>query len=47
MYVGFLEKIMRGKLVPGSRHFCPLGHTHSLINDGVEYLEFFAVVPNQ
>ena len=34
-------------LVPGGCHYCPKGHTHSLINDGTEPLEFFAVVPNQ
>lgn len=34
-------------LSAGSCHYCPKGHTHSLINDGTEPLEFFAVVPNQ
>ena len=34
-------------LAPGGCHYCPKGHTHSLINDGTEPLEFFAVVPNQ
>ena len=31
----------------GSCHYCPKGHAHSLINDGTEPLEFFAVVPEQ
>lgn len=35
------------KLGPGDCHYCPKGHTHSLINTGSEPLEFFAVVPNQ
>lgn len=32
-------------LGPGSCHYCPQGHEHSLINDGPENLIFFAVVP--
>lgn len=33
-------------LEPGSCHYCPKGHAHSLINDQEEgNLEFFAVVP--
>lgn len=31
----------------GSCHYCPKGHSHSLINDSGANLEFFAVVPNQ
>lgn len=31
----------------GQCHYCPEGHSHSLINDGTEDLEFFAVVPKQ
>ena len=31
----------------GQCHYCPKGHSHSLINDSGEPLEFFAVVPNQ
>lgn len=31
----------------GSCHYCPKGHTHSLINDSNGNLEFFAVVPVQ
>ena len=33
------------KLEPGVCHYCPTGHTHSIINDGTEELRFFAVVP--
>ena len=29
----------------GSGHYCPKGHSHSLINDGDEDLIFLAVVP--
>ena len=35
-------------LEPGSCHYCPKGHAHSLMNDspeGGEDLRFFAVVP--
>lgn len=35
------------RLTPGACHYCPKGHTHSLINDGAEDLVFFAVVPRQ
>lgn len=35
------------RLAPGDCHYCPKGHSHSLINDGGEDLVFFAVVPNQ
>jgi mannose-6-phosphate isomerase-like protein (cupin superfamily) len=34
-------------LAPGQCHYCPKGHSHSLINDGAEELRFFAVVPEQ
>ena len=34
-------------LSAGSCHYCPKGHTHSLINDSDANLEFFAVVPVQ
>ena len=33
------------RLAPGDCHYCPEGHAHSLINDGTQTLEFFAVVP--
>lgn len=32
-------------LSPGSCHYCPMAHAHSLINDSSEDLVFFAVVP--
>lgn len=31
----------------GICHYCPKGHTHSLINDSDADLTFFAVVPEQ
>ena len=34
-------------LEAGSCHYCPKGHTHSLMNTGTADLEFFAVVPIQ
>ena len=34
-------------LVKGLCHYCPKGHTHSLINDSDNDLIFFAVVPEQ
>ncbi len=39
-----------GALMPleaGDCHYCPKGHTHSLINDSENDLVFFAVVPVQ
>lgn len=33
-------------LEKGSCHYCPMGHSHSLINDSEKDLVFFAVVPN-
>lgn len=38
------EKII---LNEGDCHYCPKGYSHSLVNDSNEYLEFFAVVPQQ
>ena len=32
-------------LEPGSCHYCPKGHEHSLINDGTEDLEILAMIP--
>ena len=32
-------------LSAGMCHYCPNGHTHSLINNSGGALEFFAVVP--
>ena len=34
-------------LETGSCHYCPKGHTHSLMNTGSEDMEFLAVIPNQ
>ena len=34
-------------LTSGDVHYCAKGHTHCLVNDGTEDLEFFAVVPQQ
>lgn len=31
----------------GECHYCPKGHSHSLINNSDGLLEFFAVVPQQ
>ena len=35
------------RVAPGICHYCPKGHSHTLINDGKEDLVFFAVVPEQ
>ena len=32
-------------MVPGTCHYCPQGHTHSLINNGTEPLVVLAVIP--
>ena len=34
-------------VVAGQCHYCPKGHSHSLINNSEGLLEFFAVVPQQ
>ena len=34
-------------LAPGICHYCPKGHSHSVINNGADTLVFFAVVPEQ
>ena len=34
-------------LQAGDVHYCPKGHTHSLVNDSESDLEFSAVVPQQ
>lgn len=31
-------------MLPGSCHYCPQGHNHSLVNDGAEPLSVFALV---
>ena len=33
--------------VAGECHYCPKGHSHSMMNQGTEKLVFFAVVPEQ
>ncbi len=35
------------RLDAGMCHYCPKGHSHSLINSGTSDLVFLAVVPNQ
>lgn len=35
------------KLEAGDCHYCPKGHSHSLINDSGNDLIFFAVIPEQ
>ncbi len=35
------------KLFPGICHYCPKGHGHDMVNDGVEELVFFAVVTKE
>ncbi|MBU5435454.1 cupin domain-containing protein [Pseudoflavonifractor sp. MSJ-37] len=35
------------ELHPGLCHYCPKGHSHSVVNDSDKDLTFFAVVPNQ
>jgi len=37
----------REKAEPGMAHYCPKGHSHSMINNGTEPVIFFAVVPEQ
>ena len=34
-------------IAEGQSHYCPKGHTHSLINDSDSDLEVFAVIPEQ
>ena len=38
---------VRKPLEAGMCHYCPKGHSHSVINDSDGELEVFAVVPNQ
>ncbi len=35
------------RLEEGGCHYCPKGHSHSLINDSDKDLIFFAVIPEQ
>ncbi|MCQ2073986.1 MAG: cupin domain-containing protein [Bacteroidaceae bacterium] len=34
-------------IAEGQCHYCPKGHTHSLINDSGSDIEVFAVIPEQ
>ena len=34
----------RETVLPGQAHYCPVGHSHSLMNNGNEELEFIAIV---
>ena len=43
----FLYDGGREEAAAGECHYCPKGHSHSMINNGSEDLVFFAVVPNQ
>lgn len=42
LYDGEYEIVLKGKC-----HYCPKGHSHSLINDSSDDLIFFAVVSEQ
>ncbi len=42
LYDGEMESVG-----PGDCHYCPKGHSHSLLNQGKEELMFWAVVPEQ
>ncbi len=35
------------ELAAGNVHYCPKGHSHSLINESNSTIRFFAVVPEQ
>ena len=41
----FLYDEGREKASAGECHYCPRGHSHSMINNGSKDLVFFAVVP--
>lgn len=42
IYDGNIENVSAGQC-----HYCPKGHTHSLINDSDKPLEFLGIVPEQ
>ena len=42
MYIGDSVEV----LTAGDCHYCPMGESHSFVNDGTEDLIFQAVVPN-
>lgn len=33
-------------ITPGMCHYCPKGHSHGIINNGIEPLIMWAVIPN-
>ena len=33
------------EILPGQCHYCPMGHAHSMRNEGSEDLIFYAVIP--
>ena len=35
------------RLCAGQAHYCPKGHSHTVINDGAEEMQFLAIVPQQ
>ena len=40
VYDGSKEKICAGSI-----HYCPMGHSHAMFNDGKDDLIYFAIVP--
>ena len=42
-YFRYDDSIERCK--PGDVHYCPMGHSHSMHNDGTEDLVYLAIVP--
>lgn len=47
---GNAHVLFDGEMLPlneGQCHYCPMGHSHSLINDSEEEIQFLAVVPEQ
>ena len=43
----FLYDEDKEETAAGGCHYCPKGHSHSMINNGLEDLVYFAVVPEQ
>ena len=35
------------RISAGVCHYCPKGHSHTVINDGAEEMQFLAIVPQQ
>ena len=35
------------RLSAGEAHYCPKGHSHTVINDGTDEMQFLAIVPQQ